>query len=357
MAPSGGRTLPVVLTLLFAQLAFGQVNLERTFPIKHASNAREFEEFSRLIQYVMKESDVGIDTVDETLTVRGTADQLSLVEWIITELDHTVGQRPHSPGGIVPNYSEYRPPGGKDDVLRVFYLTQIARIQDLQEVATVFHEVAELRWAGTHMPRKALLVRGTADQVAVAEWLVNEWDDPMHWQPSGEGVPVRAFQAPDGSAETVRLFYLNSLAGFTELQIITTIVRTITDSRWVFALPKPGAVVFRGKRRNLEMAEWLFNQLNKTANWRSGPGVRGDWNQYEYLAVEYNNEVARVFPLPDSLDPTATLLSIRRKKWLPYTFICDLPRVFIFRGTPEDGALVEQWIGELIDAQTPQAAP
>jgi general secretion pathway protein D len=65
-----------------------------------------------------------------------------------------------------------------DDVVRVFYITNATSVQEFQEIATAIRSLAEIRRIFTYNAQKAMLVRGTADQVALAEKLVLDLDKP-----------------------------------------------------------------------------------------------------------------------------------------------------------------------------------
>jgi general secretion pathway protein D len=51
-------------------------------------------------------------------------------------------------------------------------------VQELQEISTTVRSVTEIRRAFTYNSQFAILVRGTADQVALAEKLIQDLDKP-----------------------------------------------------------------------------------------------------------------------------------------------------------------------------------
>lgn len=66
----------------------------------------------------------------------------------------------------------------EDNVVKVFYLTNATSVQEFQEIATAIRTVAEIRRVFTYNAQKAMVVRGTPDQVALAEKLVRDLDKP-----------------------------------------------------------------------------------------------------------------------------------------------------------------------------------
>ena len=66
----------------------------------------------------------------------------------------------------------------EDYVVKVFYIKNATSVQELQEISTTVRSVTEIRRAFTYNSQMAILVRGTADQVALAEKLINDLDKP-----------------------------------------------------------------------------------------------------------------------------------------------------------------------------------
>ncbi len=66
----------------------------------------------------------------------------------------------------------------EDYVVKVFYVKNVNSIQELQEISTTIRSVTEIRRAFAYNAQYAILVRGTADQVALAEKLILDLDKP-----------------------------------------------------------------------------------------------------------------------------------------------------------------------------------
>ena len=66
----------------------------------------------------------------------------------------------------------------EDDVVKVFYVTNATSVQEFQEIATAVRSLTEIRRVFTYNAQKAMLVRGTVDQVALAEKLIHDLDKP-----------------------------------------------------------------------------------------------------------------------------------------------------------------------------------
>ena len=74
---------------------------------------------------------------------------------------------------------EYHFPGGGDDIVRVFYLKHANSPQQLQEVVTLVRSIADVRRLYTYNELRAFAARGTADQIALVAWLVEQLDQPV----------------------------------------------------------------------------------------------------------------------------------------------------------------------------------
>ncbi len=66
----------------------------------------------------------------------------------------------------------------EDYVVKIFYIKNSTTLQELQEISTTVRSVTEIRRAFTYGAQNAILVRGTVDQVALAEKLILDLDKP-----------------------------------------------------------------------------------------------------------------------------------------------------------------------------------
>ncbi|MEO8027299.1 MAG: cohesin domain-containing protein [Bryobacteraceae bacterium] len=66
----------------------------------------------------------------------------------------------------------------EDEVVRVFFVTNATSVQEFQEVATAIRSVIEVRRVFTYNAQKALVIRGTRDQIALAEKMIADLDRP-----------------------------------------------------------------------------------------------------------------------------------------------------------------------------------
>src|SRR5207247_2121023 len=84
---------------------------------------------------------------------------------------------------------------------RVFFFASSDTVQEVQEVATLLRSIADIRRLFTYNAPRALVMRGTADQVGLAEWLVNTLE-------TAQASAKLEYRMPSGSEDVVRVFYL-----------------------------------------------------------------------------------------------------------------------------------------------------
>ena len=66
----------------------------------------------------------------------------------------------------------------EDFVVKTFYITNASTVQEFQEISTAVRTITNITRVFTVTPQRALVVRGSADAVALAEKLVHDLDKP-----------------------------------------------------------------------------------------------------------------------------------------------------------------------------------
>jgi len=155
----------ILVLLAFTSLTFGQ-DRDRVFYLTHTPTIQQFQEVATVIRTITDIKETSADNDQKSVKVRASAGQIAMAEWLFNELDNPAVQ----PSVL----HEYRVPGAGDDIVRLFYLTQTPTVQDFQEVATVVRTIAGFTRAFTYNEARAYVVRGTAAQVGLAEWLLKE---------------------------------------------------------------------------------------------------------------------------------------------------------------------------------------
>ncbi len=312
---------------LFAAVAFGQTpaeqNVDRTFYFTQAKTAQEFQEAATTIRIITNIQQASTDDVQKSLTLQGTADQIVLAQWLYNELDQAGAS----------SSREYFIPGKPDDVTRVSYLTQPQTSRDFVEATTVVRSITNIRQVAISYEHRAMVMRGSAGQIAMAAWLVAELEKHATASAAPE---YHASDDPEG-ANVVRVFYLKSSATNPDFVEAVTLVRSIANVSQTFTYSAPRAVVMRGTAGQMALAAWLFSQIDKP--------VKEQRVASEYVVPESKDDVVRVLYLagsgtPQELAEVAT--KIRTESNVPQLSVYSAPKAIAVRGTSQQVALAEQ---------------
>jgi len=308
---------------LFASAGFGQP-IDRVLHFTHAETDRELQEIATDIRGIT-EILVSVDIAQRTLTLHGTGAQIALAEWLLNQWESS------TPAAA----QEYRL--SSDDIVAVFHLVHTPTLQDLQGVATDVRTMANIRRLFTYSAPRVITARGGASQIAVAEWLVSELDQPAS-QAARKGVHE---YRPSGTVDdVVRVFYPTNTGSPQGLQEMATDIRTIAHIRLFFIYTGTTALITRGTAGEMAFVEWLVNELDQPTR-TQGPR--------EYRPSGTVDDVVRVFFLthaesPQRLQQIAT--EVRSTTEVKQIFTYNAPRAVTVRGTAAQIAMADKMIAE-----------
>jgi hypothetical protein len=146
-----------------------------------------------------------------------------------------------------------------ESLVRVIYLPNTKTVRDFQEVVTLVRSTTDLRWAFTYNAARAVGVRGTDDQIALAKWLFENLDAASTSSHSG----VNEYRFSPTTDDFVRVFYLASASAAEHLQETAAQVRQKFLLRRVFTYSVPSAVVIRDTAQKIALAGQLIQQQDK----------------------------------------------------------------------------------------------
>jgi type II secretory pathway component GspD/PulD (secretin) len=174
--------------------------------------------------------------------IRGAPAQLAHAAWMIGDLT----QPTHGSGA-----HQYQ--RADDDVTQIFYLTHTASVQDFQETANMIRSIAEIRRTIAENTPRALIVRGTSAQIAIAAWLVSDLDQA---QPA----PAALHEYHVAGDDTIRVFYLPATTTVQDFQATANRVRTSAKIRQAVATNAKRAFTVRGTSAQIAQAEQMLQQ-------------------------------------------------------------------------------------------------
>jgi len=300
--------------------------------LTHAETDQQLQEIATDIRGITAIPQVSIDTTQKTLTVHGTSAEIAAAEWLLNQLDESApAQRSQNPAAHKYQLSA-------DDIVRVFHLANAPTPKMLQEIATDVRSIADIRRLFTYNKTSAMTVRGDPAQIALAEWLVSQLD-----QPAGRAAPSE--YRPSGSADdVVRIFYPVHTGSPQGLQEVATDVRAIGNIRRLFTYNESAALIMRGTAAEMALAEWLLEQLDQPT---SAPPRTPD--PHEYRPSGSVDDVVRVFFLshadtPQRLQQIAT--EVRTTTAVKRLFTYNGPHALTLRGTAAQIAWADRLIAE-----------
>ena len=320
---------------LTAVIAFAQT--DRVFHFEHTSQAPEMGEIATAVRTIADISSVSLDEEKQALTLRGSAEQLTLAEWMFNELD--------APNPKSEAVHQYKMPSGDENAVRIFYLNYTPTIQDFQEVATATRTVAGIRRVFTYNAPRAMIARGTPDQIALAAWIVGQLDPARNGKSAEYRLPATA--DPRGDV-VIRVMYTQNAETIQEFQEIATAVRTIADIRRVFTYNRPRAILVRADAQSIALAQWLLEQFDKPpAATTSAPQSS---TVYEFDTSSDPDNTVRVFYTPQfatvrEFQRFAT--RVRTTAGLRRVFTYNEPRAIAVRGTVIQVQTAERIVSEL----------
>lgn len=225
-----------------APLALGQTGIERTLHFAHLTDPQSLMEAATVIRSTGLILHAKMDAPSKTLAPRGDAEQIALAEWLLSRLDQPSTAK-HPP------IQKYVVKGSAKGEVRVLFPRGALTVQGLQELITVVRSVTEIQQAFTFNPLKAAVLRGTADQVAMAEWVYNQLDG----QPSG--LEYRQVGSAD---DVVRVFFLAPSKALAELQQNAAVIRKTAMIRRMFLYNPGPALTARGTPDQIAVAEQML---------------------------------------------------------------------------------------------------
>jgi len=145
----------------------------RVFYLITAPTVQDFQEEATLVRTITDIRRVFTYNGRNALTVRGTDAQIALAEWLVKELV------PDPPSSSTHQYEM----AGDDDVVRVLRLPHAATVPDFQKAATQIRGATQIKRIFTYNTPRAMAVRGTADQIALAVRLTEDFNSPKKSSP------------------------------------------------------------------------------------------------------------------------------------------------------------------------------
>jgi type II secretory pathway component GspD/PulD (secretin) len=208
--------------------------------LAHSTTPQALQETVNAIRALSDVVRIFPDNAQHAIALRGNDSQVALSEWLAGELDQPNRQN-----------TEFRLTDGSRNLARILYPTKIDSAQQLQEMVNTVRGIAEITRLMPYNPRAALVMRGTDDQLRMAEFVFHALDQPTDSSAAPEFVGPRA-------DDIVRVYYLSQTATPTQLQQMVNAIRTTTNLTRLMPYPARKAVAMRGTTQQLTQAAQLI---------------------------------------------------------------------------------------------------
>lgn len=346
-------SISCAMTVLFALMAAGQAQTTvNVFHFAHTSTEQAANEIATSIRVMGDIKEMSVDFAGKTLTVKGTADQLKLAEWMFVGMDRSVPLPDESA------IHEYRLPEGTDNVVRMFYLDRGQTVQEFQEFATLLRTIAEIRRVFAYSDAKILTLRGTADQMSMADFFTSQLAKTSPAPRPHSVTPeylLPADPAPRPNENVTRILFVANAATVQDFQEEATLLRTIADVRRVFTYNTPRAIAVRGTSAQIALTQWLFNEIDQPRTSASG-NASASYDFQDAAPAGSAAGVVRVFYLPHMAtvqDFQKIATTIRTTAQIPRVFTFNSPRAMALRGTVDQLQLAGRLLTDLDPADFP----
>jgi type II secretory pathway component GspD/PulD (secretin) len=150
----------------------------------------------------------------------------------------------------------------------VFYLTNTGTFSAMQELVLTLHVIARLKRVFSFDRLNALVLRGPAEDMALAEWLISELDAPPSQSAraqEGQTLAAHEYSAPDPlhGQNAVCVFHLKNPTADRDRREISSLLlaKARIPSRCVCAAPN--AVVARGTASEIARAEQIIEEWDQ----------------------------------------------------------------------------------------------
>jgi hypothetical protein len=315
-----------VLAVLLVPVALGQ-DLDRVFHLTNSTSAGSLQEIVVTMRTVAQIQQVSADTNVADITVKGTADQIALAEWLVPKLDVS----PNS----TPGPQSYRVAGNSDDVVELFELANASTIQTLQEVLTTLRTVADIAKVYQLSGPRIIILRGNARQIALAEFLIPHVDQPAEPR---QDPTVHTFQMSGPTNDTAIVYGLAHAEKNLDLQQILTSLRTVLEIQKIYQVSGPRFLVMHDNANTIQMAEWLIRELDRQT---------ADTIDIEARMPGGKDDVVHVFYLQHATSGNSMnslLTDIRRTAHIMRAYTRSTPPALVLRGTANQIAMAAKMI-------------
>jgi type II secretory pathway component GspD/PulD (secretin) len=226
-----------------------------------------------------------------SVTLHGSPEEMALAEWLLEEVSRPVAATRN------PADRQFHMAHGDYPEVRVLHWVTGSSLESINYILSSIRYAGDVSHNVTACPQsRALILRGSADQVALAEWLFRQLDGIEGIEASQlESRPEAKYEyAPALRGETAtRVVFMPSTITQQGQNDLITSVRTTCDVTRIMGFGTK-AIVMRSAPARIAAAEWVIQKLNRpdagTTMQQPEPFARGEeqpWRDVEQVMVHY----------------------------------------------------------------------
>jgi type II secretory pathway component GspD/PulD (secretin) len=231
-------------------------DLARVFYLVNIATPQNMQEVVNSIRSIGEVQRIVVCNQPRAMAMRGTAAQVVMAEWLIRALDKPAGSGPFPTESMTLSTPEYRMRDGSASVAKVFYPAFLTSPQHVQESVNMIRSIAELQRVVAYNAAGAIVLRGSAEQTVLAEWLLNSLAKPS----TAEGPALQQGPLPE---MVTRMFHLANLTSPQSVQDLASTVRNRINLQRVAFYAAGRAFALRGTAEQVAAAERLIREADQ----------------------------------------------------------------------------------------------
>jgi hypothetical protein len=222
--------------------------------LSHVDNPRDLQEIVNSVRSVLDIQRCFPMNQQKAIVMCGSPAQVKAADWLLGELDQVAGPQTNgSPREYRLLAADWVTRSG-DLVLQVAAVTHLETPQALQEATNLIRGMADIQRCFPAYPRMVLVIRGSDDQISLANWLLKQLDGPV-----GQGMQEFKVGGPDN--QVAQVAYVNAATPQSLQETVNEITSQAKIQR-VFPFNPQRAVALRGTADQLTLAQQVIQSRN-----------------------------------------------------------------------------------------------
>ena len=222
-----------------------RASLAQIYYLSHMDNPQELQDIVNMVRSVSEIQRCFPMFQQKAIVMRAMPDQIKASDWILS-----VADQPGGSGSIDYQLAPADWNVGRTLAIQAVHLAYLSSPHDILDLVNLARSLAKIQRFFPVYGRRMLVMRGDADQVALANWAVKQLDGPP-----GQGIKDYQIGGPDNQAAL--LAYVNSSTA-ASLQETVNLVRTQAGTPYTFPFPAQKALAVRGTPDQLAIAKTVI---------------------------------------------------------------------------------------------------